>query len=51
MSESSDFIFENGFKRPTFFSTPCGPVELDSLSEAGTNFYDEIQRSSVLGRP
>ena len=36
---------------PTSISTPCGPVEVDSLSEAGTNFYDKIQCSTVLGRP
>ena len=51
MSESSEFRFENSLKRPSFFSTPCGPVELDSLSEAGTKFYDKIQCNSVLGRP
>ena len=38
-------------KRPTFFSTPCGPVKVDSLSEAGTNIYGKIQCSSVLERP
>ena len=37
-------------KRPTFFPTPCNPVEVDSLSEAGTNFYDKIQCYTVLGR-
>ena len=49
MSKSSESRFENRLQRSNFFSNLCGPVELDSLSEAGTNLCDKIHRSSALG--